>query len=261
MEGGQHIDNMGCRFVQGEQAVAVGQLGGQVVACFLHAVGKCLGKLDVSRVVEGHQRLERGIRGNSLRQADIPRRSIEGEEGRIAGGALVVGVDGAPIAIFSFRSLPLGAAVNRIPNAFRLRWVDGGSAHLLRKQTGDNQCLIAHHFGGQTVAGPASKQAVARVLLDQRWSRFVRLAVGRGEHQLLEEWLEVPCMIVAQTQCEEIEKLGVEWKRSRAAEVAEGFDDAGSKELGPKTVGQSPCSEGVLVADQPLRHVEAVGRF
>jgi len=118
--------------------------------------------------------------------------------------------------------------------------------------------LIADHFGTEALAGAAGEQAVAGIKFEEEGGGSVVLAVGGGEGDFTEEGFEVPLVVVAKAQGEVVEEPGVRGKGAGTPEVFEGFDDAISEHGGPEAVGEDAGGEGILGADDPTGHIEAV---
>src|SRR5207248_3530043 len=110
-------------------------------------------RLDISWIVEQHQRLEGSIRARPLNGTFLPTGRVESHETRMWKRTTPVRVNAAPVHIFPLVLLPLALGeVQHGPVACRLIRLHTRAANFRREQTADGQGVIANHFGIQAEA-------------------------------------------------------------------------------------------------------------
>ena len=129
-------------------------------------------RLDVGRVVEQDQRLERRVRPRALDHALLPRRGVEGQQARVEERPLPVGVEAAAILVVAVVGVILARGeVEEDPVARRLVGLDAGPADLAGEQPADGQGVVADQLGVEPEGVLPREPAVA----GRSWR-----SVGRG---------------------------------------------------------------------------------
>ena len=148
--------------------------------------GQGLGRLDVDRIVQRHERLQRRVRADAADGADLAARGVERRHRRVRDRPPPEGVQAAAVAVLARAGRPGPLAVEgRLPQARRLRRVDATA----RRSSRLSRPLSASAWSRTISAssrnrGAARQQPVARVLRQQLRRHLRRLAVGRrGDDQ------------------------------------------------------------------------------
>ncbi len=226
-------------------------------------LGERAGRLDELRVVQRDQRLQRRVGALAADRAELAVRGVEDVERCRRRRPLPERVHAAAIKGLARIALVVARVAaddgHRLPDPFRLVWLDAGAADLGREQAARGQSVVADHLGIEPVARAAREQPILRVLLQRYLRDHGRLAVGGGGHQHLEEALDVPALL-AEFDGQPVEQLGVAGQIAGDAEVAAAADQAVAEKLLPEPVDRDPRRQGMLRAQQPLRETEAVVR-
>ena len=159
-------------------------------------MGQHAGGFDELDVVQGIQRLERGVGALAFDGAVFPGRGIEVVHAGRGRGPFPEGIHAAAVKPFAFIGLvktrvALGHG-HGIPEAVGLIGPDAGAADFMDEQTGGAQGVVAHHLGIHAEARAAGEQLVGGVLDRQFRAEVSLLAVGRGGDDETEEFLHIP---------------------------------------------------------------------
>ena len=133
-------------------------------------LGEHARRLDELRVVQHHQRLERGIGALAAEAGGLARRRIEHLHGRRRRGALPEGVEAAAIERLAAVALVIASVAaghrDRLPHALRLIRLHARAADFRRKQAARGEGGVAQHLGIHAEARTAREEAVLRIALE-----------------------------------------------------------------------------------------------
>ena len=131
------------------------------------------------------------------------------------------------------------------------------ATELFDQQAGDEQRLIADHFGRQPQARGMRQQTVVGIAL-QRLGRFLgRLAVGRAHHHGFQDLFDAPAFLL-ELDRQPVQQLGMRRLLALRAEVVDGFYQPGAEKRLPQAVDRHAGGQRVFLADDPAGQPQAV---
>ena len=176
-ESDERLDLLGLWTAAKAEMQAKSHPSSDVCSAFAHnSPGERLRGLDVDRIVQGHERLERRIGTHSFDRTDFAARGVEGGHRRIGHCSPPERIEPPAVPVCSLAGRPGALAVEcRLPETVRLRREDTRPAELARKQPARGHRLVAHHLGLEPHPRRSRQQAVARIPLPELGSDLRRL--------------------------------------------------------------------------------------
>ena len=213
-------------------------------------------------VIHQGERLERRIGSAATDAGEFARGSVESGHGRRGRGALDKRVKAAAVervAVVLHVGFGVAAAEgDGFPDVDRLVGADRRAADFRAEETAERERLIAQNFGVEAEARGAGEQFVFRIKREQFRRDVGILAIGAGGDEQANEGFYVPAG-AHELAGEPVEQLGMRRGIALRAEIAGRADEAGTKELLPKTIGDDARGERVFRINEPTREVEAGG--
>ena len=217
-----------------------------------HATGQCLRRLDIDRVVERDERLQRCIGPRPANCADLATRRVKRGHRRIGIAPSPGRVEGTAVAVLAVARLPVDAATERRAQAeIGLRGLHARPPLFSREQARRRERLVADHLRRQPHAGSTGDESVLRITGDEFGSGSGGLPVGGTRDHQPHDGLRIPPAI-DQFACQPIEQLRMAWQFSLAAKLFARRDDTDAEEPFPEPVGNHAGRERIPRVHKPL---------
>ena len=114
---------------------------------FFEELAKVFGDFDKHGVVHEGEGLKRSVGAVAFGKACFAGAAIKGGEEGEGGGALLVDINAAAVAVDFIAGLPFAAAVGDFRNTWRLEWTDGLAEHLFGEKAGGLKSGVTDDFG------------------------------------------------------------------------------------------------------------------
>ena len=111
----------------------------------------------------------------------------------------------------------------------------GRAAALLDQKTGNQQRLIANHFGRQPQTRAPRQQSILRIALQQLRSHSRALPISRARDDRLEQSFRIPAALLEFNR-QPIEQLRMRRQFALSAEIFRGLHQPGTEEHLPEAV-------------------------
>lgn len=147
MEPGEESYFVFCWRAGEESSESKGDFFFEAPGVFFEKLSEVFGDLDEHGVVHEGKGLKRGVGAVAFGKAGFAGSAIEGGEKCEGGGALLVDIDAATVAVDFIAGLPFTAAVGDFRNTRRLGWTDGLAEHLFGEKAGGLEGGVTDDFG------------------------------------------------------------------------------------------------------------------
>ncbi len=220
-------------------------------------MGEGDGELVEGFVVEQGEGLERGVGALPTGAGGEGVGGIEHGEGRVEGGTLEMGVEGAPMSVSAHAGFPFAIALGEGAETGRLRRKHRRPTDARVEQSADEEGGITDLFGFEPEPGLAGEMSIAGVLFGEIGPMVRGLAIGLAGDDEPMDMAQAPAGS-DEFPGEPVEQGGVGGFIAHGAEVVFGLDQSLAEVGLPDAIDGDPGGEWVGRIQHPIGEVATV---